>query len=376
MEAGSRLPIATDSLRVQIASDLHLEFYDVLPPFEHFLTPAAEVLALLGDISALGHLRGRRNYEEFLGHCCRHYLHVLILVGNHEFYSDEVAQATCGEVLAYMRKLSSKYPKVMLLENEGVTMQGVRIVGTALWSAVPEEQTLAGAEHLGRAPFGIVEFCMNDYHLCYVADGDEECLRDLSGDQLDITPPPSPGGLKLPVRDRQPEGSSSSSKRRLQVAGTNAWHVQAVQHLQKEAREATELGRNLLVLTHHTPSFQGTSDPRYGNKTSGLSTAFSTDLEYMLQDPAMASIHTWCFGHTHYNSDQHRHGRRLVSNQLGYPERPSRGYRRDLVIEVPRQFGLLPQREGEASSEGPPSATPASPGVLARRWLRGIGASV
>ena len=43
-------------LELQIASDLHLEFYkDGLPPFEDIIRPSAPVLALLGDICALTH---------------------------------------------------------------------------------------------------------------------------------------------------------------------------------------------------------------------------------------------------------------------------------------------------------------------------------
>ena len=46
----SRLQAMTTHLRVQFPSDLHLEFYDHLPPFEELLIPSAPVLALLGDI--------------------------------------------------------------------------------------------------------------------------------------------------------------------------------------------------------------------------------------------------------------------------------------------------------------------------------------
>ena len=70
----------------------------------------------------------------------------------------------------------------------------------------------------------------------------------------------------------------------------------------------------------------------------GFSTGFSTDLTHMMRDPRLVAIHTWCFGHTHYNSDQRVHGVRLVSNQCGYAGERSAGYEESLVIEVPRAW--------------------------------------
>lgn len=313
-------------LRVQIASDLHLEFYDELPPFKDLLRPSAPVLGLLGDICALGHRRGRALYEAFLQECCKHFEQVLCLVGNHEFYSDEIAQVTYDEILSYMHGLSAKFPKVLLLENDGLTINDVRIVGTALWSSVPDEQTIDGAERLGRSCLGTVEGSMNDYNLVYVP-----C--DLGPDAA------NPAG-------------SQGGPRKARVKDTNAWHRRAVKFLHEEASQATLEKRNMLVLTHHTPSFRGTSNPRHGVDPNGISTAFSTNLEHMLTDPELGAIHSWCFGHTHYNSDQHMFGRRLVSNQRGYPERLAHGYKRNFVIEVPRVRvdGDSPPRAG-ASAE-------------------------
>jgi len=44
----------------------------------------------------------------------------------------------------------------------------------------------------------------------------------------------------------------------------------------------------------------------------------------------------WCFGHTHYSSDQIINGVRLVSNQLGYlmVNEKETGFRSDLIIEL------------------------------------------
>ena len=104
--AGAMEPTAASSgLRIQIASDLHLEIYDHgLPPLEEILQPVAPVLALLGDISALGQVRtwhalvtipwlpcsarhapfyqvrGIEVFEEFLNACHEQWQTILLLV--------------------------------------------------------------------------------------------------------------------------------------------------------------------------------------------------------------------------------------------------------------------------------------------------------
>mmetsp|Transcript_86973 Transcript_86973/g.218903 ORF Transcript_86973/g.218903 Transcript_86973/m.218903 type:complete len:347 (+) Transcript_86973:67-1107(+) len=337
---------AFEGLSLQIASDLHLEMYDVPPSLEDILTPSAPVLALLGDISALGYMHGVKMYEHFLAECSRRFYMVLVLPGNHEFYNDGHSCRTQGDILEYMRNLSSAFPNVRLLENSGITVNGVRISGTALWSAVPEEAKRT------------VEFSMNDYNLIYVSDGGLRAgCQGMGGEVAKLDAGTSAassilaGFLPIPSRSRSSNensrfsrgpnssgGGTSTAVRRLCVADSNALHEEAVRFLEREAEKATQKRVNLLVLTHHTPSFHGTSDPRHGVNPSGISSAFSTDLEHMLRNPRYAAIHTWCFGHTHFNSDQCLSGVRLVSNQTGYVQKPSMGYRRDLVIRVPKAY--------------------------------------
>ena len=55
-----------------------------------------------------------------------------------------------------------------------MTIDRVRISGTVLWSAVPDEQTLDGAQRLGIDPFKTVECKMNDYRVINVLDAPVE----------------------------------------------------------------------------------------------------------------------------------------------------------------------------------------------------------
>ncbi len=70
-------------------------------------------------------------------------------------------------------------------------------------------------------------------------------------------------------------------------------------------------GQATVVLTHHAPIIRS-GDPQYHG--SALSGAFVNSLERWMQFP----IHTWAFGHTHWQNEINLNGVRLVSNQVGY----------------------------------------------------------
>jgi hypothetical protein len=82
--------------------------------------------------------------------------------------------------------------------------------------------------------------------------------------------------------------------------------------LKAEIQEAKNKGEKVVIFTHHAPSVNGTSAPRYAGSANNC--AFASNLEYMMGDPVLL----WAFGHTHYSSDQNINGTRVVSNQVGY----------------------------------------------------------
>ena len=75
--------ININGLSIQIASDLHLEFYseDQALPYRDIITPSAPILALLGDIGLP--LSANRHYERFLHHMADQFQLVLVVAGNH-----------------------------------------------------------------------------------------------------------------------------------------------------------------------------------------------------------------------------------------------------------------------------------------------------
>ena len=90
--------------------------------------------------------------------------------------------------------------------------------------------------------------------------------------------------------------------------------------------DSPSFSSEIVVFTHHTPSFQGTSAPEHDNDP--INCAFSSNL-HSLMGPHCASIEyrfrlilvpvaVWAFGHTHYSGDQIIESTRVVSNQMGY----------------------------------------------------------
>jgi hypothetical protein len=116
--------------RVQIVSDLHLEWYQdrgrkLLE--ELYWDPGADALILAGDIGCMGRLRG--TLELAFTFLSARFPSVFYVPGNHEFYG-----SLAVVVLEKLRKLAAEYPKVTLLEPGVIGKCGDRrVVGATLW---------------------------------------------------------------------------------------------------------------------------------------------------------------------------------------------------------------------------------------------------
>lgn len=108
-------------MRIQLASDLHLELLASTWPQERLVSPApgADVLVLAGDID-----RGLRAIERF----ARWPVPVLYVAGNHEFYDHDWAQ-----LRADLRR-AAEGTAVRFLDDDAVTIGGVRFLGSTLWT--------------------------------------------------------------------------------------------------------------------------------------------------------------------------------------------------------------------------------------------------
>ena len=273
-------------LRVQYASDLHLEFAEN-GPFQPLLKPVAPYLALAGDVGR----PDKPTYRDFLHYCSRGWKDVFVVAGNHELYnskaviSHEVC-ATADERMAMCAQIAAEFPNVHFLNRRRVDRDGVAFLGCTLWSDLTSDGAKDAATY------------MNDYRLI-TEDGKGAVTPEI----------------------------------------TSAWHFRDRDWLAREIGFCEEEGIPAVVLTHHLPSFSLIS-PRY--EGSPLNAAFASAADDLIRPPVRA----WISGHTHTGAHRtwtHADGSYTLGavNPRGYPGEKGTGYSREIFVDISTESGSL-----------------------------------
>ena len=262
-------------MRLQIYSDLHLER---IPHWEPTPAPGADVLVLAGDIGSYqtGSLLtapdfGLTRFSPI--HGAGHWKQVLFVPGNHEYDGFELNET--GERLqALCAQLG-----ITWLDRRRVVLDGVRFLGTTLWSDFdsigPREKAFRAANFYLRK---------------------NTCLR---------------GG----------EPMLAESMRALSLE-CQQWLRSAL---------AERFDGPTVVVTHFAPTL-ASADPRYGLApgTAGFCNAL---------DDLVAQADLWIHGHLHCPVDHVTQGCRVVANPLGYAVKGEQaGFHPASAITVPRRF--------------------------------------
>jgi len=237
-------------MKIQLASDLHLEFIQSTFPGERLIVPAAgaDALVLAGDI-AIG--------TQAISLFANWPVPVLYLAGNHEFYSQAF-----DEMRVELRE-AAKGTSIRFMDNDVVELEGVRFLGTTLWTDYKLYSEMAPSTVMAYA-----DRELNDHHEIRV------------GNNGRFTPEKA---------------------------------------LQEHEQSRNWLGRQLaipyegktVVVTHHGPHPLSVH-PRYVDDY--LSAAFVSDLSDFL-----AEADFWLHGHVHDSFDYATCGSRVVANPRGYP---------------------------------------------------------
>lgn len=263
-------------MKIQIVSDLHLEFSDIFIKNEN----GADVLILSGDIMVANDLyesplpstpylpneidyttkKGRAaRYRDFLNRCSFQFKDVIVVMGNHEFYHGRWHAS-----VQWMRDECSRFPNVHFLENDTKDIGDVRFIGGTLWTDMNKFDPLT---------LHAVRDMMNDFKL-------------IRNDQTGFTP--------------------------LKPADTADRHRKTLQYF-KFCLEGMPNSK-FVVVSHHTPSFQSCA-PQYSHDHI-MNGAYHSDLsEFILDHP---QIKLWTHGHTHHAFDYMIGETRVVCNPRGY----------------------------------------------------------
>ena len=252
-------------MKLNVLSDLHLSV-DGLPHPRN----DADVVVLAGDIA-----RPRESAE-----WARKFdKPVLYVLGNHEFYGGSI-EATADE----LKRLCAG-SNVHVLDDDEVEIDGVRFLGSTLWTDfgllgdVAKGTAMVGARNLMR-DFSRIR--IDDATNVLFTPEDSTALYERHAEWLD---------RRLDVRQQGPT----------------------------------------VVITHHAPSRQSIH-PRYAD--SLLNACFVSDAEYLFRD---GRAQLWIHGHTHDSFDYTLRGTRVICNPRGYAkagvnENPF--FDADLLIEV------------------------------------------
>lgn len=257
-------------MRCHYLSDLHLE----TQAFDTVL-PKGDVLIIAGDLCHASSLnlerQDRYGVEQrarvlrFVDRAVAGFPHVLLIAGNHEHY-DGVFEDTCGTLRCHL-------PGVTVLNDEAVTIGGVRFFGSTLWT---------NFDGGSQAAMNAVRRRMGEFFFVKTRSGEDDCSL-----------------AKFRPEDALRAHDAAWSKL-LQEIGTVD-------------------GRPTVVITHHAPSRQGLN-PRFAG--NGLDAAYASDLDEVIQ--SFHGITTWVHGHTHV-ARTYRIGRTTVrSNALGFASKGQR----------------------------------------------------
>lgn len=248
-------------MKLQILSDLHIEF----APYE-IVDTDADVVILAGDIHLgdKGFTWARENIKN---------KEVIYILGNHEFYKEATPRL--------FDKLyeETKGTNIQVLENQSISIDGIRFLGCTLWT---------------------------DFELL---------------DNLDV----SIASAKIQMTDYR-KIRISPQYRKIQPSFTVVWHKQSKHWLKKEIEKYK--GENIVVVTHHAPSIN--SIPIEDRKDP-LSAAFASD---MIDFISSSKIKLWVHGHIHTAFDYCIGKTRVICNPLGYPDEPRRGFNPALTVEI------------------------------------------
>lgn len=271
---------AFNRMRIQYASDLHLEFRS--GPFPSLLKPAAPILVLAGDVGR----PDKPEYRNFLQYCSRNWSHTVVVAGNHEFYNDHLPSLwprypphTVAHRRGMCATAAAEFPNVYFLQQGRKVIDGVAFLGATLWTDLSDPTNAIAAEAR-----------MNDYRVI-TETGCEPITAALG----------------------------------------NRWHWADRTWLLREIAACAEEARPAVVITHHLPSFQLIS-PRFAD-AGPLNASFASDAEELIRAPVAA----WIAGHTHVGAHAHINGVQVCVNPAGYPAesgRGSTGYCRELFLEI------------------------------------------
>jgi len=257
-------------MRIKIFSDLHLEFRNNL--FDHIHEPHPDdgitTLCLSGDIST------GMGAREFVEEMCKHFKHVLMICGNHEYYHNDFLKVNED----WKKYEETEAPKNFhFLYNDWRILDGVRFLGATMWTSFGDGEPM----HMATA-----HRIMADY-------------QEIRCNGERITP-------HFILRE----------------------HDKAMDFLVAKFDEPFE-GKTV-VMSHHSP---GNELKRKGHRMDRAGVCYFADIEELVGYHDCVDL--WTHGHTHRNWDYMINNTRVICNPYGYwGYSTNADFDRSLIVEI------------------------------------------
>jgi predicted phosphodiesterase len=246
-------------MKFRLVSDLHLDFSQYIVP--ELPDDNETVLLVAGDICEGRYLT---LLKQFLDNHCYRFSAILFVLGNHDYYGVNFFL----HVEKVKQVLYENYSNVYLLDNNTweIELDNIVVIGSTMWTDFEKGSPIA---------MGLANRCMADYMWIYADDSGYSPIR--------ITP----------------------------VEIYNA-HKYSISYLKAAISKHKNMGRKVVVMTHHAPTWQSVGDGFQGDALNG---AFVSDLSELILD---TKPDIWCHGHTHSARDYMVGDTRVLCNPRGY----------------------------------------------------------
>ena len=286
-------------MRIAIASDVHLEFGDLILKNEE----NADVLILSGDICVAADFResdgiienGKsQRYTDFFARCAFEFPKVLYVAGNHEHYNGDYA-----ETFKILRNYLGRIENLHILDKEHVIIDDVTFIGGTLWTDMNAQDPVTLAHIRG---------IMNDFRII-------QNSAEMVSYKTMVNAYDGDGNVKLD-ENGQPIQQAEFHKRpaRFTPEDTVQDHKKMLEYIQVTTAMLGENSNKYVVVGHHAPS-KASTHPRYRTEVI-MNGAYSSRLDqFILDNP---QIKLWTHGHTHEEFDYMIGSTRVVCNPRGY----------------------------------------------------------
>ena len=290
-------------MKIQIASDLHLEFYKDIPRndtfFKKLVEPTdADLLILAGDI---GYPEDAITLQ-FLTYCCYTWPEVYWVFGNHEYYNKNPSHVWKYKKTVYT--MEEKENLVPPLENliaahmhPDYEYGGIPILGYTFWTDILPTQ---------------------GYPLTHTL-ADFTYIQQNDGFPLTLS-----------------EWTSRHAVARKEL----------LQNLDRLALE----GRKAIVVTHHLPTYAMILAKYQGSE---LNCGFAAHADDLVKHPGVA---LWICGHSHGQKVIQLEGTKIILNARGYPREDAHIiYNPKLTVDLsPSLCGASSELSGAVRAPLPP----------------------